>query len=170
MDIKPVITELEKNGNVFKSLLENLPSDFYHWRESEDKWNLLEILCHLYDEERDDFRNRVQSTLENPEAPFTPIEPGKWVTSRKYAEQNYNEKLNNFLAERVNSINYLKGLQNPKWDNEHMHPKLGAMKAKMFLYNWLAHDYLHIRQITRVKYNYFRELSGVEFDYAGEVI
>ncbi|MBS1494878.1 MAG: DinB family protein [Bacteroidetes bacterium] len=170
MDINPVINELSKNKIIFQSLFENLPSDFYLWREGDDKWNLLEILCHLYDEERDDFRNRVQNTLENPQAPFTPIEPGKWVTSRKYSEQNYAEKLKDFLAERDNSIKYLSELQNPQWENEHIHPKFGAMKAKMFLYNWLAHDYLHIRQIIRVKYNYFKEVSGEKFDYAGELI
>jgi len=170
MDINPVISELEKNKIIFKSLFENLPADFYLWREAGDKWNLLEILCHLYDEERDDFRTRVKGTLENPTVPLPPIEPGKWVTSRKYSEQNYNEKLNDFLSERDSSIDYLKHLQNPQWDNEYIHPKFGGMRAKMFLYNWLAHDYLHIRQIIRVKYNYFRNVSGEGFDYAGELI
>lgn len=168
MDINQVISEFEKNRVVFKSLFENLPSEFYLWRESDSKWNLLEILCHLYDEERDDFRARVQSVLENPSADLNPIDPVGWVAARKYSEQNYNDMLNDFLSERDKSIAWLKQLQNPKWDNAYTHKKFGDLTAKMFLYNWLAHDYLHIRQIIRIKYNYFKDVSGERFDYAGE--
>lgn len=168
MDISLVINELEKNKIIFKSLFENLQSDFYLWREGENKWNLLEIICHLYDEERDDFRARVKSVLENPEEELKPIDPVGWVSSRNYAEQDYKEKLEDFLSERGNSIEWLKQLQNPKWDNAHVHPKFGDLTAKMFLYNWLAHDYLHIRQVIRIKYEYFRAASGENLLYAGE--
>lgn len=168
MNINQVISEFEKNRNIFKTLFENLPEDFYLWRESDSKWNLLEIICHLYDEERDDFRARVQSVLETPSEDLKPIDPQGWVLSRKYSEQNYNDKLNDFLSERDNSISWLKQLQNPKWDNAYAHQKFGNLTAKMFLYNWLAHDYLHFRQIIRVKYEYFKNVSGEKFDYAGE--
>lgn len=168
MDIKPVISEFEKNKNIFRSLFENLPAEFYLWRESDSKWNLLEIICHLYDEERDDFRARVQSVLENPSIDLKPIDPQGWVGSRKYSEENYTDKLNDFLSERDKSIVYLKQLQNPEWDNAYVHQKFGELTAKMFLHNWLAHDYLHIRQIIRIKYNYFKVVSGERFDYAGE--
>lgn len=168
MDISPIISELSQNKIIFKSLFENLPADIYLWREADSKWNLLEILCHLYDEERDDFRARVKSVLENPHTPLLPIDPVGWVTSRKYLSENYAEKLNDFITERDNSIQWLNSLENPDWQNEHPHPKFGQLSAKMFLYNWLAHDYLHIRQIIRVKYEYFRNVSQVRFDYAGD--
>jgi hypothetical protein len=167
MDINAVISEFENNKIIFKSLFSNLPSDFYLWRESENKWNLLEILCHLYDEERDDFRSRVKSVLEKPSVDFKPIDPEGWVNSRKYGEQNYSDKLTDFLYERDNSIEWLQQLQNPKWDNAYVHQKFGPLTAKMFLYNWLAHDYLHIRQIIRIKYSYFKSVSGENFQYAG---
>jgi hypothetical protein len=38
----------------------------------------------------------------------------------------------------------------------------------MFLHNWLAHDYLHIRQIIRIKYDYLKKTSGEILLYAGE--
>ncbi len=167
MNLSQIISELEKNKIIFKSLLENLPSDFYLWREDEAKWNLLEITCHLYDEERDDFRDRVQSVLENPEAKLKPINSGDWVLERKYSEQNYNDKLNGFLTERDKSIEWLKNLSNPKWDNTYVHEKLGPLTAGMFLVNWLAHDYLHMRQINRAKYNYLKETTGENLEYAG---
>lgn len=168
MDINRIIAELEKNKSVFKDLLENLPDEFYHWRESENKWNLLEVVCHLYDEERDDFRARVKSVLANPLEDLLPIDPSGWVTSRNYAEQNYDMKLNDFIIEREYSIAWLKQLKSPEWGNSHSHPKLGPLTAKMFLVNWLAHDYLHIRQIIRIKYEYLKITSGEILLYAGD--
>lgn len=168
MKTEEIISELEKNKIVFKSLFENLSSEFYLFREKESKWNLLEILCHLYDEERDDFRARVKSVLESPLSNLKPIDPIGWVKSRKYSEENYNDKLNNFLGERDNSISWLKSLSEPKWDNAYNHEKFGPLTAKMFLVNWLAHDYLHIRQIVRLKYEHLKNISGENLVYAGE--
>ena len=48
-----------------------------------------------------------------------------------------------------------------------MHPQIGAMTAKLVLFNWLAHDYFHFRQITRLKFEYLREVGGEPLDYAG---
>lgn len=47
-------------------------------------------------------------------------------------------------------------------------PLLGDITAEMFLSSWLAHDYLHIKQITKLKYDYFKEVSGGKVAYAGE--
>lgn len=168
MDINLIISELEKNKNAFKYLLEDLSSEFYLWRKSDNKWNLLEIVCHLYDEERDDFRARVKSVLDNPSAELLPIDPTGWVISRNYRMHDYSEKLKDFISERENSIAWLRKLQNPQWENSYSHPKLGPLTAKMFLVNWLAHDYLHIRQIIRIKYDYLEITTGENLLYAGE--
>ena len=41
------------------------------------------------------------------------------------------------------------------------------MSVKLFLSNWLAHDYLHIKQITRYRYNYLEEKTAINLQYAG---
>lgn len=42
------------------------------------------------------------------------------------------------------------------------------MSAKLFLTNWLAHDYLHIRQVNRMRYLYLKTQTGIPLDYAGD--
>ena len=37
----------------------------------------------------------------------------------------------------------------------------------MFLVNWVAHDYLHVRQILKNKYAWMQDVSGEKLDYAG---
>jgi hypothetical protein len=167
MNSTPIIQELSRNKDVFKELLSGLTEKEYVWKQTPEKWCLLEIVCHLYDEEREDFRARTKHVLENPTGALPPIDPPGWVLERAYIKQNYADKLNKFLKEREESVEWLESLQTPKWDNAYQHPKFGAMTAKMFLCNWVAHDYLHIRQITKLKFDYLKQQTGEALDYAG---
>ncbi|MBT8185179.1 MAG: DinB family protein [Eudoraea sp.] len=139
----------------------------YLWRPGPDKWCLLELICHLYDEEREDFRARTKHTLETPAKQMPPIDPLGWVVERKYKQQDFADKLTAFLEEREHSVAWLQSLQSPKWDNAYDHPEFGQMTAKMFLSNWLVHDYIHIRQILKVKFGYLQQLSNENLTYAG---
>ena len=167
MDYNKIVKELKRNADAFKTLLDKLSEEQYLWKQNPDKWCLLEIICHLCDEEREDFRKRTKLVLESPELPLPKIDPVGWVKERKYTEQDYTKKLNEFPAEREKSIEWLTSLQNPNWENAYEHPKFGKMSAKLFLSNWLAHDYLHIRQITKLKYDYLKFISGEDLSYAG---
>ena len=167
MEYNKIIQELTRNKLVFKELLTGLGQEEYLWKQNPDKWCLLEIICHLYDEEREDFRTRTKQVLESPELPLPKIDPVGWVKERNYLHQNFSQKLDDFLSEREQSVKWLNSLENPKWNNAYDHPKLGKMTAKLFLSNWLAHDYLHIRQITRLKFDYLNYKSGEDLSYAG---
>ena len=162
-----VLKQLQKNKDVFHDLLKDIDEPMLFWKQSPDKWCLLEIVCHLYDEEREDFRFRTQWVLENPNKIPPPFNPVVWVSERKYIEQHYNEMLNNFLEERAKSIAWLKTLKAPNWEHSFEHPKLGTLTAKHFYNNWLAHDYLHLRQIIKLKFDYLKHVSGEDLSYAG---
>lgn len=145
-----------------------LTEEEYLWKSNFDKWCLLEIICHLYDEEREDFRARIRHVLETPTKPLPQFDPTEWVKERNYIDKNYTETIDKFLDERQKSIKWLNSLSNPEWENAYIHPKFGKMTAKMFLSNWLAHDYLHIRQIIKLKFDYLKGLSDETLNYAGD--
>lgn len=167
MDYNKIITELERNKDVFSKLLSELPKAQYLWKANSEKWCLLEICCHLHDEEREDFRTRTKYVLETPELPLPTFDPVKWVKDRAYIQQDYDRVMNNFLKEREKSVKWLQSLSNPKWDNAFNHPKFGKMTAELFLTNWLAHDYLHMRQILKLKFDYLDQLTKEPLSYAG---
>jgi len=167
MDQSVIIAELARNRDVFHSLLAGASATEYTWKPAPDKWCLLEIICHLYDEEREDFRARTKSVLEDPERPLEPIDPVGWVETREYMAQDFGLVLDKWVDERSESIHWLRSLASPDWNKACEHPKLGKLSAGTFLSNWLAHDYLHIRQIVRLKYQYLQHLTGESLDYAG---
>lgn len=167
MIVKDIINQLQQNKQVFENLLSPKKEEEFLWRPEPEKWNLLEIVCHLFDEEREDFKARVKHTLENPLKDLTPINPQGWVKERDYISKDYNDTLKAFLEERNKSVTWLKSQIHANWDNVLKHPELGSMSAKLFLANWLAHDYLHIRQILGYGYNYLKQTTNLDLGYAG---
>jgi len=163
-----IIGNLLKNKDVFKALLRGKTHEEYMFKPTSDKWCMLEVLCHLVDEEKEDFRTRVEYVLRDPNEPLPTFDPTEWPASRNYTGQDYEAKVAEFLAERQKSIEWLESFVDPKWDNTYQHPKLGSMSAELFLANWLAHDYIHIRQLNRLAFEYLQHQSGVDLSYAGK--
>ena len=64
MDFNFFIHQLSANKYVFEHLLTHIDPELEVWKLHSDKWCLREIVCHLYDEEREDFRQRFQYILE----------------------------------------------------------------------------------------------------------
>jgi hypothetical protein len=168
MQYSHIIAELSRNKDVFRDLFSGLAEPQVKWKQAPEKWCLLEIVCHLYDEEREDFRARVDHILHNSDKEMPKIDPVAWVTQRKYIEQNYDELIDKFVAEREKSLHWLASIDSPDWQRYYQHPKVGPITAELILTNWLAHDYLHIRQVIRLKYDYLKAHTIVPLDYAGE--
>lgn len=167
-DANFIFRELENNGIVFQTLLSELEKEQILFRPTREKWNLIEIICHLYDEEREDFRARLLHVLDTPDKPLPSIDPQGWVVTRNYIQQDFESTLGKFLNERRESVRLLKSLQNPDWSLAYTHPKFGPMSGKLFLSNWLAHDYLHIRQVLYTKHSWLKMQTGEDLKYAGE--
>lgn len=167
MSITQNIEQLKNNTLVFENFLKDIPKSQYLWRPKPEKWCLLEIVCHLLDEEIYDFRARVQHALEHPKRDLVSIDPEGWVRDKNYISKNYDDVLQSFLSERAHSVSWLKQLSHVNWSNAVSHPDLGNLSAELFLRNWLAHDYLHIRQILRYKFEFLKSSSKISLTYAG---
>ena len=106
MNAEYVISQLDRNHGIFQKLLEVHEFQLITWKPAADKWCLVEVVCHLYDEEREDFRLRVDSALHRSGEEWPPIDPSGWVMDRKYLEQDYFEKVQAFLHERQKSVHW----------------------------------------------------------------
>ena len=159
MESSILIDRLYNNLEIFKSLTIGVRSAEYKWKPQAEKWSILEVFHHLYDEEREDFRLRIKYTLKNPAKAWIPINPPQWVIDRNYNEQNFDEITHKFYLERENSYSWLKNLENADWNNVHKHPKLGSISAGDLLSSWVVHDFLHLRQIIKIKIEYYKTIS-----------
>ena len=138
-------------------------------RGADRAWSIVEILCHLADEEVEDFRVRLELTLSDPRCDWPGIDPQGAARSRDYQAQDPREALGRFVAAREANLRWLGSLDQPDWSAEHIHPRLGRLRAGDLLASWAAHDLLHLRQITKRLFESVQtETQPYSTAYAGE--
>jgi len=167
VDYPRLLHLLERDAELIRLLVEGVPRDQAHWRPAPESWSILEVISHLGDEEREDFRTRLDIILHRPEEPWPPIDPQGWVVSRKYSERDLGESLAGFLSERRDSLAWLRGLATPNWESV-VHSQFGSMRAGDMFCAWVTHDQLHMRQLVELHRAYTQELaSPYSLEYAG---
>lgn len=162
-----VLARLRSQGHAIESLCRAIPPADAARPPAPGKWTLLEILCHLADEEREDFRARLRSVIEDPARPWPRIDPQGWVAARNYAARDWSASIDDFAAERAASLAWLATIDTAALDNVYRHPKRD-LSGHDLLASWLAHDLLHLRQIARALYLLQPGISAGEWGYAGE--
>lgn len=88
MNDRRLIESLDVNLSKITALYHGVTQADACWRPAPEKWSLLEIMAHLYDEEREDFRARLDLLLHDPGQLGPGIDPQGWVKDRKYNEWN----------------------------------------------------------------------------------
>ena len=162
------IARLERFAQVLPPVVMTFDAEDTLWRPDEQSWSVLEIVCHLVDEEVEDFRTRVISALEDPSKPWPKIDPQGWPAERDYQSAGLKAKLNAFVALRKESIEMLRAIPSPDWSQAYHHPKVGSIPAGYVLSCWCAHDALHLRQLSRRLHQLSqRDAGGDELEYAG---
>ena len=142
--------ELAQAAETIQGLVAGVSATEARVRPAPDSWSILEVVAHLLDEEREDFRPRLDLVLHRPEETWAPIDPAGWVTARGYNDRDLGETLAAFLAERARSLAWLASLSAPDWTREYRAP-FGPITAGDLLASWVAHDLLHTRQLLELR-------------------
>ncbi len=150
MFFKTLFSELENSTKILASSLAGISQKEAQFKPSKKSWSILEVTCHLYDEEREDFREHLDFILHRQHESWHNIAPQAWVKLRKYNDQDFKMMKVKFFRERTKSLTCLKTLKNPNWDMVYI-SKWGEMRAGDMFASWIAHDNLHIRQLTELR-------------------
>lgn len=168
MQYELLFGELARGVERVRTLVADMTPEHARARPAPESWSALEVVCHLYDEEREDFRQRLDIILHRPQEDFPEIDPGAWVTERQYNERDLAEMLGKFAAERAQSLEWLKGLKQPDWETEYTN-SYGSIKAGEMFSCWVAHDNLHLRQLVELRRSWLVRLAApYDVGYAGE--
>lgn len=168
MEFKILYQELVNSTEMIRSLLAGIRQEEAQIKPSRSSWSVLEVVCHLYDEEREDFREHLDFILHRQHEEWHPIAPTAWVKLRKYNEQNFNSMRNKFFRERATSLDWLKKIRNSDWNTAYK-SKWGTMRAGDMFACWVAHDNLHIRQLTELRRRHIERITKpYHIQYAGD--
>jgi len=143
MEFQTLYQELKNSTEMIRTLLAGLNQEEACAKPGADSWSILEVTCHLYDEEREDFREHLDFILHRQDEEYHVIDPQNWVKERRYNEQDFQAMQARFFSERQKS---------------------GEMFAC-----WVAHDNLHIRQLVELRRARIENVTQpYPLEYAGD--
>lgn len=169
MQLSETIQQLENSAAAIAALAAGIGAEQACWKPTPASWSLLEVICHLGDEEREDFRTHLQGALQQPVAPWSDISPEHWPGQRGYNQRELARCLAQFLAERAVSLAWLRGLAAAQDWPAGYDLSFGKLSAGALLVSWAAHDLLHLRQLVELRYAWqAQQALPFELLYAGE--
>ena len=168
MQYKTLYQELVNSTEMIRALIKDIDQEQAQVKPDAESWSILEVICHLYDEEREDFREHLDFILHRQDEEWHRIDPEGWVVERKYNEQSVDELADQFFAEREKSLEWLRELSEADWETTYT-SEYGSMKAGEMFSSWVAHDNLHIRQLTELRRQYIERITQpYDIQYAGD--
>lgn len=168
MEFQALYLELTHSTEMIRTLLAGLSQEEARIKPNAKSWSILEVACHLYDLEREDFREHLDFILHRQHEDYHAIDPQGWVKQRKYNRQDFKKMRAKFFRERQKSLVWLKDLKGADWSTTYK-SSWGSMSAGVMLASWIAHDNLHIRQLVELRRARIEEIARpYRIGYAGE--
>lgn len=144
--VDAVLATLQSTPAVFAEIARGLQPEAWTRRPGKTEWNLIEILAHLRDVDREVNFGRIRSTMRG-DNPFLPgANTDSWVRERNYTTEEGTAALMEFTQTRTNLLNLLDGLDDDKLNKPARHAIFGPTNLKELLEFIATHDRNHIRQ------------------------
>jgi hypothetical protein len=161
INLAEIMRQMTANAEAIRSLVQAFPSEQTQWKPDPETWSMKDVMEHLYNEERMDFRRHLKEMFRDPSQPveYAPVEA-------------CNQALEGFLQEREASIAWLSALQTPDWNaNKRLifSPSESiTISAEEMLISWVEHDFLHVRQMVELLHEWnAQRATHLALEYAG---
>ena len=161
--------ELARFPATLENLLAGLDASGWRARPAPKEWAPVEIVCHLRDEEDEDFAARVRVSAEGGTA-FAPIDPEGWAVARRYLDADGPATVAEFSRRRAISVRWLDTLAVERLAHHVAHRRAGQLSGLDVLAAWVAHDRLHLAQLAAtLARNWATHWAPLRTDYAGPI-
>jgi hypothetical protein len=168
MEFATLYRELQNSTEMIRALLFGILQEEAQFKPNPAAWSILEVLCHLYDTEREDFREHLDFILHRQHEEYHAIDPQAWVVERNYNQQNFLEMQEKFFTERKKSLAWLQELAESNWDITYT-SEYGSLSAGEMFSSWVAHDNLHLRQFIELRRARIEKMTQpYPIEYAGD--
>jgi len=161
--------ELARFPAALESLLAGLDATDWRARPAREEWAPVEIVCHLRDEEAEDFGARLRVIVEGGTA-FAPIDPERWAVERGYLEADGPTVLAELGRRRAATIAWLGSIAPDRLVGAVEHQRTGRLSGLDLLAAWVAHDRLHLAQLAAtLARTWATRWAPLHTEYAGPI-
>jgi hypothetical protein len=168
MEFQTLYQELQNSTEMIRALVAGISQEEAQVKPNPESWSILEVVCHLYDIEREDFREHLDFILHRQNEEYHAIDPQAWIKERHYNEQDFVQMQEKFFGERKKSLEWLEEMSNSDWDTSYT-SQYGSVSAGEMFSCWVAHDNLHLRQFVELRrYRIENITKPYPIEYAGD--
>jgi hypothetical protein len=161
--------ELARFSKLLELLVGELDEATWRTRPAPGEWAPVEIVCHLRDEEAEDFAARLRVILEGGKR-FVPNDPERLAVDRQYRQANPSEALAAFRARRMTSLELLGSVAPDRLLGTAERPSGGRLSGLDLLGSWVAHDRLHLQQLAgTLARRWADRWAPLQIEYAGPI-
>lgn len=139
--------ELARFPRLLDTVLNDLDATSWRTRPARGEWAPVEIVCHLRDEEVEDFGARLRVAVDGGQR-FVSIDPERWATERRYLDDDGPRALAAFLERRAASLDALALAAPSRLTTVVPHARTGGLAGLDILAAWVEHDRLHLTQLS----------------------
>ncbi|MDF2648055.1 MULTISPECIES: DinB family protein [unclassified Paenibacillus] len=147
------IIDLQKFTNTFEQLrsaIEGLSDEQLHWKASEAKWSVIEVISHLVDHSIvTSFR--IRKIVAESDVQLPAFDQDLWVSRSKANESTIEEVLAIYNALLTYNSLFFKRLSGADWERSGVNVKGLTLKLSELYDGFVNHVGAHLLQIERIK-------------------
>jgi len=168
IDVQEIVRQLAANAATMRALVQGVSDEQAQWSPNPETWSINQVMEHVYNEERLDFRKHLKEMLSDPQQPW-----GRFSRDDYVSVGDCRRALELFLREREASISWLETLRSPDWDRKseiRFGPDNEAitLSAGDVLVSWVDHDLAHIRQMVKLLHAWHvNQVAPYSVEYGG---
>ncbi|MDE3113321.1 MAG: DinB family protein [Chloroflexota bacterium] len=147
LSVEQIARLLESTCTLLEGEINALDDADARWHPAEGEWCVNEVLGHLIEAEKRGFAGRIERILEEDR----PREPGWDQAAVARARQDCDRVALSLFMEwmglRHRSVQMVRALQPDQLDRACVHAKVGELRVRDLLHEWVHHDRNHTRQL-----------------------
>jgi hypothetical protein len=168
LDPKELAPLLEAGGRILESELKALPQALASWHPAPGEWCAKEVLGHLIEAERRGFAGRIRVILGGDRPALAAWDQVVVARERRDCGRELDGLLEEFAGMRRDSVDLVGGLSDDDLERGGDHPKVGHLRVRDLLHEWVHHDRNHLKQILANVQAFVWPALGNAQGFAGE--
>jgi DinB family protein len=163
-----VAAALEAAMATLRAELGALPERVLGWHPAADEWCAKEVVGHLIEAERRGFAGRIRVILGADRPALQGWDQREVARARRDCARPVGALLDELGALRRESAALVRALRAADLDRGGEHPKVGVLRVRDLLQEWVHHDRNHLRQALANVQAYVWPAMGNSQKFAGE--
>ena len=149
LDPQHVAGYLEASCALIEAELKALGDDA-SWHHASGEWCAREVVGHIVEAEKRGFAGRIRLILASDHPKLEAWDQDAVEKQRNDCARVTDSLWMEFMGLRHDSVKLVRSLKPSDLDRSGMHPKVGELKVRWLLHEWISHDRNHTKQLLSI--------------------